>query len=169
MKSLIVNHLTCTNSTSSSTESRDSSEHRWTCVCIASDPHFSLLIFSQAYPSLTPESIQHLKVLSQGHQQPNDEVMSTWAILLKANILDIRAWVMDNLHHHSEEPLKSFQMPTPHNSISPEPLAPKAKLQQKEIHVLYQKVSLCAMLVAFFWHVCSLWMLTSLRFYWMLS
>lgn len=146
-------------------------EHKWTCVCIP--PCFCpLLIFSQVYPSLTPESIQHLKVLSQGHLQPSDEVMSTWAILLKANILDIRAWVLDNSLYHSEEPPKPFQMPTPHNSISPEPLALKAEspLVQQKVHILYQKVSLCAvLLVVFFWHACSLWMLTSIRFYWMLS
>jgi hypothetical protein len=80
-----------------------------------------------------------------------DEVISTWALLLKADVEDIKTWNMDNLHHSEEPPsptevAEPFQMPTPHNSTSPEPVSPKVKsplLQHKDINVLYQKVTLC--------------------------
>lgn len=108
-------------------------------------PIFCLLLISfQA--SLTAESIQHLEALLEDHR-PSDKLMFTWAVLLKANLEDVKAWVLD---HHSEEPPEPFQMPTPHNSTSPEPLALKAEsplLQQKEVHVLNKRVALCCLTV----------------------
>ncbi|KAK2463045.1 hypothetical protein APHAL10511_004700 [Amanita phalloides] len=92
------------------------------------------------YPTLSPESIQHLKVLSHCVEQPNEELLATWAALLKANVEDIKAWIQDNMLHNEEAP---FQMPTPHNSTSPEPKHEPFQspvLQHKECIVLTQKI-----------------------------
>ena len=77
-----------------------------------------------------------------------DDVISTWALLLKADVEDVKTWTVDNLHPSEEpsSPTEPFQMPTPHNSTSPEPVSPKVEsplLQHKEVDVLYQKVILC--------------------------
>ncbi len=84
-----------------------------------------------------------------------DKVISTWALLLKADVEDIKTWIMDNLCHSESEPpspTEPFQMPTPHNSTSPEPVSPKVKLplfQHKEVDILYQKVVLSSFLMTF--------------------
>ncbi|KAF8637780.1 hypothetical protein AX17_002571 [Amanita inopinata Kibby_2008] len=84
------------------------------------------------YPSLTPESIHHLKILCEGQDDPSTQVINTWAILLKASTEDIVSWIQDNKlfsEEHSQHP----QVPTPVLTSSPEPMRPKPEPTQSPL------------------------------------
>ncbi|TFK45044.1 hypothetical protein BDQ12DRAFT_674018 [Crucibulum laeve] len=68
------------------------------------------------YPSLTPDKIQHLTILAQSTHFPSLDIITTWAILLKATPQDIVAW----LEEHNRN-LVNNQLLTPSDSTSPEP------------------------------------------------
>lgn len=82
------------------------------------DRFLNVLVFP-AYPSLNETSIQHLRILVQGQENPSSAVINIWALLLQATPEDIRAWLgaqrRDNGHYHP---------PTPAESTSPEPPTP---------------------------------------------
>ncbi|KIL60473.1 hypothetical protein M378DRAFT_168076 [Amanita muscaria Koide BX008] len=69
--------------------------------------------------SLTAETIQHLTVLTENHSDPSDDLIKTWAILLKANVDDIKAWLQ--CQKEQKESVEPVQVPTPTQSTSPEP------------------------------------------------
>ncbi|PFH50465.1 hypothetical protein AMATHDRAFT_47883 [Amanita thiersii Skay4041] len=79
------------------------------------------------YPSLTPETIDHLKVLFQRGIDPNPDVVNTLVQLLKATHEDIVAWIQDNTLYTSPSPEVVRQMPTPGPTTSPEPVRLKSE------------------------------------------
>lgn len=81
-----------------------------------------IIWFKQKYSSffsLTAETIQHLTVLTENHSDPSDDLIKTWAILLKANVDDIKTWLQ--YQKEQKESVEPVQVPTPTQSTSPEP------------------------------------------------